>query len=49
MSKLDGSFDGPDLVVDYSEYHKGEESASPEAGQADAALPDAGAQEAPME
>lgn len=33
MSKLDGSFDGPDLVVDYSEYHKGEKSASPEAGQ----------------
>lgn len=39
MSKFDGSFDGPDLVVDYSEYHKGEESASPEAGQAGRCAP----------
>ena len=26
MSKLDGSFDGPDLTIDYSEFHKDEES-----------------------
>lgn len=28
MSKLDGSFDGPDLSIDYSEFHKDEESAA---------------------
>ena len=28
MSKLDGSFDGPDLSIDYSEFHKDEENAA---------------------
>lgn len=44
MSKLDGSFDGPDLVVDYSDFHKNDESAEPAADSADA-----GATEAPAD
>ena len=37
MSKLDGTFTGPDLVIDYSEYHT-ETSAAPESdSQTDAA------------
>ena len=43
MSKLDGSFDGPDLSIDYSEFHKDEENAAgTESSGAAEALADAG-------
>lgn len=42
MSKLDGSFDGPDLTIDYSEFHKDEESGT-------AGTESSGASEAPAD
>lgn len=42
MSKLDGSFDGPDLTIDYSEFHKDEESGT-------AGTESSGASEAPVD
>lgn len=42
MSKLDGSFDGPDLTIDYSEFHKDEESGT-------AGTESSGAAEAPAD
>lgn len=42
MSKLDGSFDGPDLTIDYSEFHKDEESGT-------AGTDSSGAAEAPAD
>ena len=44
MSKLDGSFTGPDLTIDYSAFHKNETAGEPTAERADeeAAAPEVG-------
>ena len=35
MSKLDGSFTGPNLVIDYSEYHESPSPSPAEGGSED--------------